>query len=177
MSFDSQAYGPEVAAILALDGGGERLLPLEGKTCSSGEARTRIQAAGGKLFAGARAPQAALAGLYLYFSCWSDAHEVAQDVSGAEGSYWHAIVHRQEPDDWNSAYWFRQVGQHAIFPALAKAAAAIGVETDSDWDPHAFIELCARARALPGSELERQAKEVQRREWQLLFHYCAANAD
>ncbi len=175
MTFDSQAYGPEVAAILALDGHGERLMPLEAAQSSSEDARSRLKAAGSKtLFPNARAPQAALAGLYLYFSCWADAHEVAQDVAGAEGSYWHAIVHRQEPDDWNSAYWFRQVGRHPIFPALAKAASEIGIETDSDWDPESFIQLCARARALPGSELERQAREVQRREWQLLFHYCAS---
>ena len=175
MAFDSQAYGPEVAAILALDGNGERLMPLEGAQCSSEEARSHLKAAVARsLFPHARAPEAALAGLYLYFSCWEDAHGVAQDVASPEGSYWHAIVHRQEPDDWNSAYWFRQVGRHPIFPALARAASEIGIETDSDWDPEAFIKLCARARALPGSELERQAREVQRREWQLLFHYCAS---
>ena len=174
MPFDPQAYGPDVAAILALDGNGERLMPLASAPCSSPEARARLKAGAARtLFPEGRAPEAALAGLYLYFSCWADAHEVAQDVASPEGSYWHAIVHRQEPDDWNSAYWFRQVGGHAIFPALAREASAIGVETDSGWDPHAFIELCARARALPGSELERQAREVQRVEWQLLFAYCA----
>lgn len=173
MPFDPQAYGPHVAAILALDGDGTRLMPLENSACSSTEAHSRIQTAGAGLFPRARSPQAALAGLYLYFSCWGDAHEVAQNVASPEGSYWHAIVHRQEPDDWNSAYWFRQVGRHPIYPVLAKAASEVGIETDSDWDPHAFIELCARARALPGSELERQTREVQRIEWQLLFDYCA----
>jgi hypothetical protein len=29
------------------------------------------------------------------------------------------------------------------------------------------------ARQNPGSQLERQAREVQRAEWQLLFDYCA----
>jgi len=174
MPFDFQAYGPDVAAILALDGEGQRLMPLTGDQCASAEARDLLKAAGArKLFPQSRAPEAALAGLYLYFSCWTDAHEVAQDVASPEGSYWHAIVHRQEPDDWNSAYWFRQVGAHPIFPALMRAAAAIGIETDSDWDPKSFIELCARARSLPGSDLERQTREVQRVEWQLLFDYCA----
>ncbi len=178
MTFDPIAYGSDVAVILSLDGNGERLMPLAGAQCCSAEARALLQGAGaGKLFPYSRAPEAALAGLYLYFSCWTEAHQVAQDVPGTEGAYWHAIVHRQEPDDWNSAYWFRQVGRHAIFPALAKAASAIGIQTDSDWDPQAFIELCARARTLPGSQLERHTMEVQRREWQLLFDYCATRAE
>src|ERR1035437_261913 len=37
--FDPYAYGDEIAAILALDGNGERLMPLAGGTCSSEEAR------------------------------------------------------------------------------------------------------------------------------------------
>ena len=80
---------------------------------TSAAARSQLEmASAGDLFPTSRAPEAALAGLYFYFSCWDDAHRVAQDISTAEGSYWHAIVHRQEPDDWNSAYWFRQVGRH-----------------------------------------------------------------
>lgn len=178
MSFDPKAYGPDVAAILTLDCDGERLMPLSGAQCSSAEASALLKASSArKLFPRSRAPEAALAGLYLYFSCWAEAHEIAQDVDNAEGSYWHAIAHRQEPDDWNSAYWFRKVGPHPIFPALAKAASAIGIETDSEWDPQAFIELCARARTLPGSQLERQCVEVQRDEWQLLFRYCAVEAE
>src|SRR5579872_4751519 len=121
MSFNPNAYGRDVAAILAIDGNGDRAMPLESARCSSPQALASLKAAGARqLFPGSRAPEAALAGLYLYFSCWSEAHEIAQDVQSPEGSYWHAIVHRQEPDDWNSAYWFGQVGRHPIFPALAK---------------------------------------------------------
>ncbi|SPE39131.1 conserved hypothetical protein [Candidatus Sulfopaludibacter sp. SbA3] len=169
MSFDPNAYGGEVAAILALDGAGERLMPLAAAECSCAEARALLKAAAPNLlFPQARAPEAAMAGLYLYFSCWNEAHETAQDIHTPEGSYWHAMVHRQEPDDGNSAYWFRQVGIHPIFPALAQAA------VERTWDPQAFIALCARARSLPGSELERKALHLQRTEWQLLFDFCAA---
>ena len=98
---------------------------------------------------------------------------MAQDIATPEGSYWHAMVHRQEPASGNSGYWFRQVGRHAIFPALRQAAADLGVDLGRQWDPAAFIELCERARRSPGSALERQALEVQRAEWQLLFDYCA----
>jgi hypothetical protein len=165
----------EVSEILLMAENGERLMPLAEGACCSDEARDRIKnAKAGQLFPSARAPRAALAGLYLYFSCREEAHEVAQSDASAEGSYWHAIVHRQEPDAGNAAYWFRQVGAHAIFPALRARAAEIGVDLGPRWDPFAFIELCERARTQPGSAEERRALEVQRAEWQLLFDHCVA---
>ncbi len=174
MGFDPKIYGVAVAAILHLDGDGRRLLPLATAGIGSDEARAMIRHAGAsQLFPRSRAPEAAMAGLYLYFDCWTEAHETAQDIASPEGSYWHAIVHRQEPDAGNSNYWFRQVGTHAIFPALRDAAAGIGLAVGPRWKPEAFIEFCERARQNPGSELERQALEVQRAEWQLLFDYCA----
>ena len=170
--FRALDYGPDVAAILALDGDGERLMPLAMEQCSSEAARERLRAFPPRqLFAVARAPEAALSGLYVYFSCFEEAHSIAQDIATAEGSYWHAIVHRQEPDAGNAAYWFRQVGTHPIFPALARGAGQEG-----SWDPFAFIEISEQARRQPGSELEGRARTIQRIEWQLLFDYCARPA-
>src|SRR3954470_20967234 len=147
MAFDPQAYGATVASILALDGSGQRLMPLTQSPCSSDRARAILVAAFPReLFPVARAPEAALAGLYLYFSCWNEAHEIAQDIGTPDGSYWHAIVHRQAPDDGNSGYWFRQVGSHTIFPSLAKAAAAVGIGSGAASDPFAFIGVCEQAR-------------------------------
>jgi len=175
MPFDPAAYGNQVASILALDGDGHRLMPLVQGPCSSDRARTLLKAATAReLFPDSRSPEAALAGLYLYFSCWDEAHQTAQDIATREGSYWHAIVHRQEPDAGNSSYWFRQVGAHPVFPALAAAASAIGIGSAAKWDPFAFIQFCEEARQSPGSDSERQALEVQRAEWQLLFDFCAA---
>jgi hypothetical protein len=173
-AFDIQSYGPAVAAILALDGNGERLMPLAGGQCTSVEARAKIKAASpAALFPEARAPEAALAGLYLYFSCRDEAHEVAQSIDTAEGSYWHAIVHRQEPDAGNSGYWFGRVGAHSIFPELRRRAVEIGIDWGPHWDPLAFIQLCEKVRRKPDPQLEQQALEVQLVEWQLLFNYCA----
>jgi len=167
--FQASAYGVEVAAILALDGGGERLMPLAMERCSSTEARDRLRATTARrLFPQSRAPEAAMSGLYVYFSCFEEAHTIAQDIATSDGSYWHAIVHRQEPDAGNSAYWFHRVGAHPIFPALARAAGQPGA-----WDPFAFIEMCEQARREPGCELETRARAIQRAEWQLLFDYCA----
>src|SRR5713226_8362206 len=105
MRFDPNAYGDKVADILALDGNGERLMPLAGVTCSSQEARRGLRNQTAKdLFPFGRAPEAALSGLYLYFSCLDEAHEIAQSISSVEGSYWHGIMHRQEPDAGNASY-------------------------------------------------------------------------
>ena len=175
MRFNPTSYGNEVAEILALDGNGERLMPLAMGHCSSEQGRERLAAAQASLlFPGARAPEAALAGLYLYFSCRDEAHEIAQAISTSEGSFWHAIVHRQEPDAGNSRHWFGQVGVHPLFSALRQAAAEIGVEFGPRWDPFQFLDFCEKARLRPGSIEERRALEVQRAEWQLLFDYCAA---
>jgi hypothetical protein len=126
--------------------------------------------------AAAPVPELARAGLYLYAGLWDEAHEVAQSIETRDGSYWHAIVHRQEPDAGNASYWFRQVGQHPIFPELAKRAAAIEPSLPGTWDPYAFIDYCERAARNPGSDLERRAIEIQQAEWELLFDYCLSSA-
>ena len=181
MKWNPAAYGEQVATILALQGNGERLMPLAEGICDSGDARQRIGAhPPDKLFPGARAPQGALSGLYLYFSCRDEAHDVAQADSSVEGSFWHAIVHRQEPDAGNSSYWFRRVGAHVIFRPLLDEARVIAtaypgasLQLGSTWNPFAFIDVCEEARRHPASDLERAALEIQRAEWQLLFDYCA----
>jgi hypothetical protein len=161
--FDPRAYGDEIANLLALDGNGERLMPLVRAEGGSTQARALMKAA--------KIAPLLRAGLYLYFDCWNEAHETAQDIHTPEGSYWHAIVHRQEPDAANSGYWFRQAGAHAIFPELRTRAAEIGLPIGARWNPIAFIEYCERASK--GSDEERIAQEVQRAEWQLLFAWCA----
>jgi hypothetical protein len=182
MMFDPTAYGPAVAAVLALDGNGERLMPLASGRCSSREALAKLETmAPEALFPNSRAPQAALSGLYLYFSCLDQAHEIAQAVDSPEGAFWHGILHRQEPDADNARYWFRRVGAHPIFPSLAAAGSRIVERVPAAqgslkgrWDPNRFIDLCERARQQSGAPLAQAALEIQRVEWQLLFDYCAS---
>ncbi len=170
-----------MARILALDQDGNRLIPLVSGGSSPKEAHAALskQKASG-LFPHAPAPDAALAGLWVYFSCFERGHEIAQDIPTAEGSFWHGILHRQEPDPDNAAYWFRQAGSHPVFADLADAATRIagqypeaGFRWDGGWDPFAFIDFCEQARRMPGTPAERTAPEIQRAEWQLLFDYCA----
>ncbi len=181
MPFDINAYTPEVAAILAMDGGGHRLIPLVARQCSSLEAHAALQKQNARtLFPSAPAPEAAMAGLWLYFSCFEEAHEIAQNISTVEGSLWHGILHRQEPDSGNAAYWFRQAKSHAIYPELVKRALEVvsrhpeaEFRPSAKWDPFGFILFCERARDMPGSESAAAALEIQLAEWQLLFDYCA----
>src|ERR1700722_17513868 len=170
--FHPADYGAEVAEILRLDGNGARLMPLAMEQCSSEAARERLRgASAGRLFPGARAPEAALSGLYVYFSCFEEAHTIAQDIATMEGSYWHGILHRQEPDAGNAPYWFRRGGGPPIFAALAEASGR-----EAPWDPFTFVDMCELARRQPGSELEARARGIQLLEWQMLFDYCARAA-
>jgi hypothetical protein len=181
MVFDPTAYGEAVARILALDGSGERLIPLTVEQCAPPAARTALNGSKAEsLFKNAVAPAAAMAGLWLYFSCFEEAHRIAQDIPTAEGSFWHAILHRQEPDSGNAAYWFRRTGAHPVFPLLVKQTVEIvrrypeaEFRPSVEWDPFGFILFCERARQQPASPSAMAALEIQRAEWQLLFDYCA----
>lgn len=41
---------------------------------------------------------------------WYEAHEIAQDIPGANGAWIHAYLHRKEGDIWNADYWYRRAG-------------------------------------------------------------------
>ena len=183
MHFDSTHYGTEVARILAQDGNGNRLPSLSCGPCTSEAARRMlVERKAGDLFPGQADPTAVMAGLWLYFSCFEEAHNLIDDPKTPEGEYWHAIVHRQEPDAGNAAYWFRKLGKHPIFGALSSSAQEILQQYPTaefrtgKWDPFAFVAFCERARMQPGSVQEQAAREIQRAEWQLLFDYGAAGS-
>lgn len=109
-----------------------------------------------------------IAGLWLYHDFLDESHRISQDIATVEGSYWHGMMHRREPDAWNSKYWFRRVGQHPIFAGLAQQAATVGYTWRSPFD---FIDDCERWRGT-GSAEETTLRQVQAIEWRLLFDYC-----
>ncbi len=155
-------------------------MALTSSPCTSREARKELSRfRPSELFPAHKEPGAPMAGLWLYFSCFEEAHHLIEAPHSADGVYWHAILHRMEPDDGNAAYWFRKLGQHPIFHPLAHEArriiaAAPEVEFRvGDWDPYSFIAHCDRARKQPGTVQEKVAQEIQRAEWQLLFDHCA----
>jgi Fe-S-cluster formation regulator IscX/YfhJ len=125
------------------------------------------------------------AGLFLLNDLFDESHACSQSIEGEgqyhTGDYWHAILHRREPDYGNSKYWFRRVGKHPIFADLAR-----GVEhrlrrsaiphplADGNWDPFAFVDLCAGAESNP--VLEEWCEQVQYLEMLLLLEHSYREA-
>lgn len=127
-----------------------------------------------------------LSALWLLHSFLDESHTISQKIHSTTGSYWHGIMHRREPDYSNAKYWFRRVGDHAIFPDLCKSVGELAAdhpldtETEflarqSTWDPYAFVDLC---QTIAGGRLgaESVARQAARLEWELLFDYSYRKA-
>ena len=165
MEFNAAAYGPDVARILAC--GAPALAGLTASSTPTAELNRSISAS---LFAGSAHPQGALAGLWLYFDCFDESHRISQEDDSLEGSFWHGIAHRREPDYANASYWFRRVGTHPVFPGIVKR---VGTGLGPKWDAVKFVDYCEDA-AHAGGERLAWALKVQRAEWEILFDYCAS---
>ena len=126
------------------------------------------------------------AGLWLLFDFLDESHQISQEIDAVEGSYWHGIMHRREPDYGNAKYWFRRVPRHPVFEPLAVAARGLAAQGDVDgaaeflqclpnWDSMAFVDLCQQI-AQGKSSSEGLARKVAQREWELLFEHCYGRA-
>lgn len=123
-----------------------------------------------------------VSGVWLLHDYLDESHTFSQDIETTSGSFWHAIVHRREGDFSNAKYWFRNVGQHPVFPALGECAAELAtarsegplVQTlvaGGDWDPYAFVDLC-QAVSLGQTAARELCLDIQQAEWELLFDHC-----
>lgn len=122
------------------------------------------------------------AGLLLRADRMEESHAISQSIETLEGSYWHGILHRREPDYTNAKYWFRRVEDHPVFAYIAKAPLAgashpgsvfLEITGGGRWDPFRFIDLCAAAPpGSPRAELE----DLQMREIIVLLKHCAEGA-
>lgn len=174
---------PEPAAGILAKTANAQLGLTRSASCDRASAQLLTSSPAASLFPQAPHPEAAVSGLLLLLGCWDESHNVSQDISSREGSYWHGIAHRIEPDSANAGYWFRRVGDHPIFPHLHSRAVEIldsepGLpwRLKSAWDPFLFIQWCDEARLATGSIKERAALQMQTAEWELLFHWCAGPA-
>jgi len=90
------------------------------------------------------------------------------------------LVHRMEPETWNSDYWFGRVGSHGIFSELFARASRIirqhprvGLELQSQWQPSVFNSWCDRAPESKDPELTSVVTEIHTAECWLLWQWCA----
>ena len=121
-------------------------------------------------------------GLWLRHNYLDESHHISQQIPTPTGSYWHAIMHRREPDFSNAKYWFRKVGEHSIFASLYEATGHIVAAQPEDpagsflaehdrWNPAAFVDECEAATG-GGSTDTSLCQAIAMAEWQLLFDYC-----
>ncbi|MFO0901699.1 MAG: hypothetical protein U0939_01795 [Pirellulales bacterium] len=109
-----------------------------------------------------------LSALWLLYDFLDESHTLSQDIHTSTGSFWHGIMHRREPDAWNSKYWFRQVGRHPVIDQLARTAPTLGYNYT---DAAAFVDFCESVRGT-NTPQEQTARAIQQLEWRLLFDYC-----
>ena len=102
--------------------------------------------------------------LWLAHNFLDESHVVSQELHTPTGSLLHAVMHRREPDAWNSKYWWKRVGSHPIFPKLAERAAKLGyVQRGLSWDPMQFVDDVEAARG-KNNDRERLLEAVQQEE-------------
>ncbi|MDF2647063.1 MAG: hypothetical protein K0Q73_2868 [Paenibacillus sp.] len=132
------------------------------------------------------------AGLFLLNESLDKSHDIAQEITNATGSYWHALMHRMEGDYSNAKYWFNDVGHHPIFSNLlqsvsdyltVKDLADLDNEalrqklevliTSPEWIPCVFIDIVELQVSLVQNPIVDQwLRHIQRYEMQLLLQYC-----
>lgn len=138
--------------------------------------------------------QAVRAGLLQMHDRLDESHEVSQSIEGegrrAAGDYWHAIMHRREPDYDNAQYWFRRVGRHPLHRDLLAFAASVLSQSARDlgetwgpklgigaeWNSVGFVEMCEQSARDEDGPLGRAARRIQWHEMLLLLRSTCEDA-
>jgi hypothetical protein len=131
------------------------------------------------------------AGLFQWHDFLDESHQLSQSIEGKGedqlGDYWHAIMHRREPDYSNAKYWFRQIGSQPLFSSLRKEAdetlAKFSdpesvrwrnlLQPGSKWDPFAFVDMCEACADDETTDLAYSARRIQYIEMSLLMGMTA----
>jgi hypothetical protein len=134
------------------------------------------------------------AGLFQWHDFLNESHELSQSIEGKgenqRGDYWHAIMHRREPDYSNAKYWFRQIGNQPNYRDLRRTADGIlahcvssdaprsraRIQAGSKWDPFAFVDLCEACAGDETTDLALAARRIQYAEMSMLMNECLYGA-
>ena len=93
----------------------------------------------------------AKAGLHLLNDDIHNCHIIAQEHENPDSNYWHAILHRREPDYWNSKYWYKRVDNHPVIQQMKNE--------EVGWDPFEFVDQCEKFNT--AKERQLQFKEMK----------------
>ena len=155
----------------------------------------------GKEIVDPQAGVAALIGLRLWNDEFAAAHNLAQGLDDATGSYWHALCHRREghrdrgleANLDNTRHWFRRVGRHPVYDEVYRAArnilgeAGYGfrwateaqalLEQRGEWDPMVMVDWVDQVeRGVLSPATRGLLEEIQWREIDALTDWCAQQA-
>jgi len=118
--------------------------------------------------------------LLLWHDHLEASHVISQGIETGDGSFVHAMMHRREPDYWNSKYWWRRTGRHPAFTELGRRVGNLleargagelkgRLLAGGEWDPDAFVDFCEAASRDPQSE--GLLREIQRVETEVLLDH------
>jgi hypothetical protein len=129
-----------------------------------------------------RSDQLVAVGL-LYHDHQNEAHDLVQDMTDVDGALIHAILHRREPDYWNAKYWFRRIGDHAVYRSLAARVGALDgaaagkalarkLTLSGTLDPLGFVDACEAVARRPEKDPEVEfLRRLQHAEFEALAEH------
>lgn len=111
-------------------------------------------------------PELLRACLLLWHDRLEAAHVIVQRQEGERmADTIHAIMHRREPDEGNSCYWWARVGAHPLATDLGTEARRLGLASlcaaDGTLDAKAMTRACCRGNLPAEALLALQACEIR----------------